>query len=57
MPEPEPRRRVPWGALVVGLVILGFLYLGLPEVQDPRSLLRPEMSDITEIDDLRESLG
>ena len=36
---------------------IGFLYLGLPEVQDPRSLLRPEMSDITEIDDLRESLG
>lgn len=36
---------------------IGFLYLGLPEVQDPHSLLRPEMSSIGDIDQLRERLG
>jgi hypothetical protein len=36
---------------------IGFLYLGLPEVDDPHSLLRGEMSDPVEIDQLRERLG
>jgi len=36
---------------------IGFMYLGLPEVDDPHSLLRTEMSSIDEIDELRESLG
>ena len=35
---------------------IGFLYLGLPEVDDSHSLLRSEMSSIGDIDQLRESL-
>ena len=36
---------------------IGFMYLGLPEVQDPHSLVRSEMSDISQIDLLRETLS
>ena len=35
---------------------IGFMYLGLPEVDDPHSLLRTEMSSIDDIDQLRERL-
>ena len=35
---------------------IGFMYLGLPEVRDRHSLLRPEMSSIDDIDQLRERL-